>query len=193
MDNSKLKEIIKQEIYAHALEFVKDRESYIKSNQKSDLDMAIENQSVDDILFYGGESSEDFELSRRRALRESEEMAPEPSNMVGGEPQITRSEVDEFEQKFKEVVSPMVKFNSNEEGEIDYQLYKGESGIEASIGGTIPLQAENYIKFNFSLQNGPFMSAKVELTTDTAEIISNLASFYEQWKRDWGQKLGNLK
>jgi len=197
MDSSKLKEIIKQEIQANALDFLKNKEKYTqKSREKSDLDNALEEERVHNTLFYGSDDAREFEFKAK--LSESSDFhgigeVEEIEGAAAEEPQITRSEVESFEQKFKEVVTPSVKFNTGEDGAIDYRLYNGESGIEASVGGTIPLQAENYIKFDYSLQNGPFMTASVELTTDVAETISNLANFYEQWKREWSLKLGNLK
>lgn len=197
MDSAKLKEIIKQEIQSNALDFIKDREKYMqKSKEKSDLDHALEEERVHNTLFYGSDEEKEFEFKKK--LSESNEFhgigeAEEVEGAAVSEPQITRSEVESFEQKFKEVVTPAVKFNVGEDGNIDYKLYNGDSGIEASVSGTIPLQAENYVKFDFSLQNGAFMTASTEISTDVAEIISNLASFYEQWKREWSQKLGNLK
>lgn len=194
MNPDRIKEIIKQEIHSTAMDFIKNREKFLskpkkRSHEDKVVDLAMEQEEVDNTLFYGGENADDFEMNRKKALREAEEIEAFGEK----EPQITRSEVEAFEQKFKEVVTPSVRFDKGEDGEIKYDLYKGESGIDAKVSGVIPLQAENFIKFTFSLQDGPFMTARVEITPDIAEIITNLANYYEQWKDEWAKKLGNLK
>ena len=69
-------------------------------------------------------------------------------------PQITTSEIEEWENKFKESVSPMVKFDAIGENGSTMKMYNGQSGIEAVWSGVIMFGSDNFIRFKFSLQNG---------------------------------------
>ncbi len=80
-------------------------------------------------------------------------------------PQITTSEVQEWENKFKESVSPLVQFTQDGAGNDSMKLYNGQSGVEASWAGTIVLNNDNYIKWTFSIQNEPFIECKLNLMT----------------------------
>lgn len=104
-------------------------------------------------------------------------------------PQITTTEIQDWEAKFREQVSPLVKFDA-EQGQASMKLYNGQSGIEATWTGTIILQADNYIKWTFSLQNEPFVEAKMNLGEDTKMLMENLYNFYTTWKQEWGSSIG---
>lgn len=105
-------------------------------------------------------------------------------------PKITKSEVQEWENKFRQMVSPMVQFDTNNEtGEKSFKLYKGISGIEAMWMGTIPLKSDNYIKWSFSLQNEAFIEAKFSLDEETSKLIPKIYSFYTMWKTEWEKSL----
>ncbi len=104
-------------------------------------------------------------------------------------PQITAEEVTEWETKFKESVSNQVQFEVRENGGPSMQLYNGDSGIEALWAGTIVLNADNYIKWTFSIQNNPFLDCKINLTEDNFRIIQKLNDFYNAWKEEWSKQL----
>lgn len=109
--------------------------------------------------------------------------------MENNKPQITSTEIQDWENKFKEAVSPQVQFEVRENGAPSMQLYNGESGIEAIWTGTILLNADNYIKWSFSIQNNPFIEAKASLTEENFQLIKKLYDFYGIWKEEWSKQL----
>lgn len=109
--------------------------------------------------------------------------------MKNNTPQITASEIQDWENKFKESVSPLVQFSNDGTGNGSMRLYNGQSGMEALWSGTILLNNDNYIKWNFSIQNEPFIESKMIFTDDNYKIISNLKNFYDLWKIEWSKQL----
>lgn len=104
-------------------------------------------------------------------------------------PQITTSEVQEWENKFKESVSPLVQFTNDGTGNGSMKLYNGQSGVEASWAGTIVLNNDNYIKWTFSIQNEPFIECKLNFNENNQMILTNLYNFYQVWKEEWSKHL----
>lgn len=103
-------------------------------------------------------------------------------------PSVTTAEIADWEKRFKESVSPMTQFNS-EDKQPSMKLYSGISGIEAEWSGTIPLKAENYVKWTFSIQNEPFVEAKFNLNADSKKVIDGLYDFYNVWREEWSKSL----
>lgn len=103
-------------------------------------------------------------------------------------PSVTKSEIADWEKRFKESVSPLVQFDTKE-GKSSMRLYKGASGVEASWAGTILLKADNYVKWSFSIQNQPFVEAKFNLDKESKSIIDGLYDFYNIWKEEWSKSL----
>ncbi len=109
--------------------------------------------------------------------------------MENNKPQITKSEVQDWENKFKENVSPLVQFTNDNNANGSLRLYNGQSGIEASWSGTIILNNDNYIKWIFSIQNEPFIETKLNFTENNLLILTNLFNFYQAWKEEWAKQL----
>lgn len=103
-------------------------------------------------------------------------------------PEITTAEISDWETKFKESVSPMVQFDT-QDGKPSMRLYNGQSGIEASWAGTIILKADNYIKWSFSLMNEPFVEAKFNINDENKRIVDALYDFYNMWKEEWSKSI----
>lgn len=103
-------------------------------------------------------------------------------------PQITISEVLEWENKFKESVTPQVQFLKNQGEDSSMKLYNGDSGIDAQWAGTILLGSDS-IKWSFSIQNEPFIEAKMKLIEQNYTILTNLYNFYNDWKEEWSKQL----
>ncbi len=103
-------------------------------------------------------------------------------------PQITSSEIEEWENKFKEIVSPLVQFDTQHGGH-SMQIFNGAGGLETNWAGTIVLGGDNYIKWTFSIQNEPFMDSKIKLTEENFQIISKLYNFYITWKDEWAKQV----
>ncbi len=104
-------------------------------------------------------------------------------------PQITKSEIQDWENKFKENVSPLVQFENDGTANGSMKLYNGKSGYEAIWAGTIMLNKDNYIKWSFSIQNEPFIDIKCNFNDNNYKIITNLKNFYDSWKTEWSKQL----
>lgn len=103
-------------------------------------------------------------------------------------PAVTSSEIQEWEKKFMQNVSPTVRFDK-EDGKSSMKLYNGTSGIEATWSGTILLKADNYIKWSYSIQNGAFVDAKFELDDSNYGLIEKIYNFYTEWSDQWSKVL----
>lgn len=109
--------------------------------------------------------------------------------METNKPQITTAEVQDWENKFKESVSPLVKFDNDGTANGSLKLYNGKSGVEAIWSGVIILNNDNYIKWNFSIQNEPFIDCKLNYNENNYTILINLKNFYDSWKTEWSKQL----
>jgi hypothetical protein len=106
----------------------------------------------------------------------------EAENKTSSEaPKITKAEVVKWENDFREKVSPLVKFDTQDNG-YSMKFYNGESGVDAYWSGTIVLKADNYLKWNFSMLNGVFMESKMNLDENNQRIPSNLYDFFRGWQ-----------
>lgn len=104
-------------------------------------------------------------------------------------PQITTQEIQEWENKFKESVSPLVKFTPTGQDSNSMRFYNGESGVDATWSGIIILGNDDYVKWNFTIQNEPFIESKLNLTQENFNIFSNLYNFYNEWKQEWSKQI----
>jgi hypothetical protein len=107
-------------------------------------------------------------------------------------PQIQASEIAEWENKFKQNVSPLVKFNTKGDNGTSFKMYKGSSGIEVEWSGEINLGSDDYIKWKFTILNDVFIDAKFKLDDDTKELIKKIYDLYITWSKDWSQNLSKL-
>jgi len=111
------------------------------------------------------------------------------TNNITNTPQVTSDEVKQWENKFRESITPQVQFEVPDNGKPSMQFYNGESGIEASWSGTIILTSDNYIKWSFSIQNGLFIDCKLNLNEEILNIVKKLSDFYNIWKEEWGKQI----
>lgn len=114
----------------------------------------------------------------------------EPTNKPKEEqaPRITKAEVVKWENDFKEHVSALVKFDTQDNG-YSMKFYNGDSGIDAYWSGTIILKADNYLKWNYSMLNGVFMECKMNLDETNQQIPANLYTFFKQWQTEVSKSL----
>jgi len=107
-------------------------------------------------------------------------------------PQIQASEIAEWENKFKQNVSPLVKFDTKGDNGTSFKMYKGSSGIEVEWSGEINLGSDDYIKWKFTILNDVFIDAKFKLDDDTKELVKKIYDLYITWSKDWSQNLSKL-
>ena len=98
-------------------------------------------------------------------------------------PKVTQAEVTKWEEEFRKTVSPLVKFDAQDNG-FSMKFYNGESGVDAYWSGTILLKSDNYLKWNFSMTNGVFMDSKMNLDEINQKIPSNLYDFFKSWQTE---------
>lgn len=186
MEKERVIEIIQDEIKQFTIKIVQDKnkpKTFIQKKPETDYEKAIREMDLDKTIFYGGENEDKIESSKQRYLKEEEEVKTDKIT-------ITTSEIKDFETKFKDNVSDRVVFDKQQNNTSMY-VYSGVSGIEAKCSGTIPLNSENKIKWEYSIQNGVFVDIKSELSTDLLDILENLNSFYVSWEAEWTDKLSS--
>lgn len=104
-------------------------------------------------------------------------------------PQIQSTEIADWENRFKQNVSPLVQFNKEGDNGSSFKLYKGSSGLEVEWSGTINLGSDDYIKWKFSILNDIFIDAKFKLDEDTKDLIRKIYDLYVTWQKEWSQNL----
>lgn len=115
-------------------------------------------------------------------------MNMEPINKAQEAPRVTQAEVTKWETDFREKVSPLVKFDV-QDNNYSMKFYNGASGVDAYWSGTIILKADNYLKWNYSMLNGVFMEAKMNLDEDNFKLPSNLYDFFKAWQAEVSQTI----
>ena len=165
----RIKEIIQDEIKNFSMEQLRGGDKKEAPKGKSDYDKLKETEEIDNTIFFGGGNAEKIKKSKQRYIKENQEGIDNTDNVDQGQtvdPRITQTEIDQFEKDFREKVSPLVNFSKKEDGSINFELYKGDSGIEAKVSGIIPIKAENKIEWSYSLQNGAYINVNAELTSE---------------------------
>lgn len=104
-------------------------------------------------------------------------------------PQIQSTEISDWENRFKQNVSPLVKFATDGDNGSSFKLYKGSSGMEVEWSGTINLGSDDYIKWKFSILNDVFIDSKFKLNDDTKDLIRKIYDLYITWVKEWSQNL----
>jgi hypothetical protein len=117
---------------------------------------------------------------------------PKSPNAEGKTPQITKAEVLKWENDFRENVSPLVKFDKQDNG-FSMKFYNGESGVDSYWSGIIILKSDNYLKWNFSMVNGVFIDAKMNLDENNQKLSSNLYDFFKSWQTEVSKSITEPK
>lgn len=107
-------------------------------------------------------------------------------------PQIQASEVQAWENRFRENVSPLVQFDKIEGTNTSFKFYKGVSGIEAEWSGIINLGSDEYIKWKFSILNDVFIDAKYRLNEENRDVMARIYDLYAAWAKEWSQTISKL-
>lgn len=107
-------------------------------------------------------------------------------------PQIQASEVEAWENRFRENVSPLVQFDKADGGSSSFKVYKGISGIEIEWSGTIKFGSDEYIKWKFSILNEVFIKANYRLDEENRDMMTRIYDLYTAWAKEWSQSLSKL-
>src|ERR1035437_899521 len=109
-------------------------------------------------------------------------MEPE-KKIIKKAPEVSSTEVETWEEKFRETVSPLVQFDE-QDNKYSMKFYNGESGIDAYWSGIIILKNDDYLKWNYSALNGVKMDCKMSLDDTNKKIPTQLYDFFVQWQTD---------
>jgi hypothetical protein len=98
-------------------------------------------------------------------------------------PQITQAEIQELKKMLEaKIGNYSIVYNKNEEGQDDFAIYKGESGEDAFWSGSIILEQDYYINWEFSLKNGAkIVNATLKLNEQNKDIVASLYDMYQIW------------
>jgi len=174
MTRKELVQFIREELMKVAIEELKKPK--IAPNK---IEEPITEDEIDEILFFAGDKDQ-HSKHPIRSIREN--------SMSDNKIKVSESEINDFESNFKKNVNPAVIFNKQQNGYSLY-LYKGPNGVEAKASGFIKFNATNEIKWQFSIQNGVYVTASLKLDDDNYDTIGKLYQFYGTWQKQWSNKL----
>ena len=98
--------------------------------------------------------------------------------------QITQAEIDKLKKQFDSKIGNnySVIFDKDEEGQDNFKIYKGKSGEDALWSGSILLEQDYYINWEFSLKNGAkIKEATFKVNDSNKSIINTIYDLYNIW------------
>jgi hypothetical protein len=98
-------------------------------------------------------------------------------------PRITQAEIEKLIKIFEEKVGRYsVVFNKDENDEYDFKIYNGESGADAYWSGSIILEQDYFVEWEFSLVNGvDIKNATFNINESNKNICENIFDVYNIW------------
>lgn len=98
-------------------------------------------------------------------------------------PRITQAEIEKLIKIFEEKVGRYsVIFNKDENDEYDFKIYNGESGADAYWSGSIILEQDYFVEWEFSLLNGvDIKNAIFRINESNKNICENIFDIYNIW------------
>jgi hypothetical protein len=195
MTRKELQELIKQEITSAAFNELKNKkkDKPETSRQNPDLRKAFKprgltEKEIDEVMF--------GEPKRKRGLNKVQKKATTIMESQERTPQITVREVNEFEDKFEQMIAEVpnasVTFDKQERSKgRSMLLVRRGDGIDAVASGTITVGSQGTIKWFFSLFGGFQMETQgpFDMEKETKFLFGNLYDFYNQWQGEWRSKL----
>ena len=103
--------------------------------------------------------------------------------------QITQAEINELKSIFEQKIGNYsVTFNKDENGNEDFAVYDGDSGEDAFWSGSIILEQDYYVNWQFSLKNGvTIMESTFKINEQNKNIISEIYDIYNIWSNKLSQ------
>lgn len=98
-------------------------------------------------------------------------------------PQITQAEIKSLIKTFEDKVGRYsVIFNKGENDEYDFKIYNGKSGSDAYWSGSIILEQDYFVDWEFSLVNGvDIKNATFRINESNKNICENIFDIYNIW------------
>ena len=118
--------------------------------------------------------------SNKKPTNTSKKLITEQDISVQKEKELDMSEVTEEEKKFRDTVTPRVKFNK-------FKLYPAAQNVEFSGEFT-----DNRIEWFYSLDDtrGVYITADLlQLSDDILKQIQKLVGYYKTWADEWANRI----
>ena len=118
--------------------------------------------------------------SNRKHTNNNRKVLTEQDQNASTEQELDPTEVAEEEKKFRDTVTPRVKFNK-------FKLYPKAQNVEFSGEFT-----DNGIEWYYSLDDsrGVYISTDLlQLRDDTLNQIKKLVGYYETWSDEWANRI----
>lgn len=187
--NTDLQEFIRREIWQAASQQLKREREAAQAKPRPDAspDWTNKDREFDNLLFNGG--YEDRGFHKTIGLSES----------VNEIPPISSQEVSDFEKKFGDILSKYTNattsFDEQGKQRKSMQFKKTDKGIAVQASGYIQVGNEGTIRWMFSIPNGFRIETEgLEVTQSNRDLIADLYNFYNEWQKEWRQKLlGNYE
>jgi len=181
MNKKELIEMIREEIDSAVVDTLKHHASNVGGNTQKQAfkPRGLSEEEIDSIIFHGGrkpESDKYFPIT----IKEVDEKSTK----------ILKSEIDEFENKFKEKIPNATIIFDKQRNGFSMMLLKKPDGVEAITSGTINVGTAGKITWSFSILNGIQVTAvNFKLGQDNKTLFQDLYEFYKSWENEWRMKL----
>jgi len=188
MTRNDLLEMIRQEIQSLAFETLKDSaQKKKKARSRTFKPKGLSEEELEYAVFYGGDKPEEDKNGNKlisTTIRES---------YGSGIPQITSSEIAEFENSFEQMLQEVdgasVVFDTQSNG-YSLKMSVGQDGIEAGASGQIKMGREGTLSWAYSLKDGLVINTEdLLVTSGNKRLVEKLYSHYDAWQKDWREKL----
>ncbi len=108
--------------------------------------------------------------------------------------QITQAEIDELKKQFDSKIGNnySVIFDKDEEGQDNFKIYKGKSGEDALWSGSVLLEQDYYINWEFSLKNGAkIKEATFKVNDSNKNVITIIYDLFNIWSENLAKFVRN--
>lgn len=98
---------------------------------------------------------------------------------------IDITEIKKWEDMIRQNVWRDVSFEKKDGQDHSFEFYDGYNGIEVSWKGRLRFKNEEYLDWDFSIQNGVFLEGRFGLDQEKKDITTKIYNFYADWKKNW--------
>jgi hypothetical protein len=185
MDRSELQKLIQQEIDNASVDALKElhRQKSLESSNRFFNSSDMNDDDIDKYIFFGGSAPKKEKKYQQVVIKESN----------SSDLKITTSEIKEFENSFKEMLSNIpgstIVFDKQKNGH-SLIAFKKPDGIEVKASGIINLGDKGKIIWSYSIANGLVVNSQnVKISLSNKTLFEELYNNYDAWQKTWREKL----
>lgn len=184
MTREELLNLIQGEIKSLAFDTLREKKEEVVEEPVAKETLSEED--IEDLIFFGGLNSD------KPSKTASHVMIKE--NSENGIPQVTASEIAQFEDSFEEMLKDIdgasVVFDKQSNGYSLKISFLPQEGIEAGASGVINMGDRGELRWSFSLKNGLNVETQnLRVYSGNKRLLEKLFSFYDGWQKEWREKL----